>query len=183
MKTRQLTMDAMLAAVCAVLANFALTFGNSMKFTFESLPIHVGALLFGPVDGVAIGCVGTLIYQMLRYGVTVTTVLWMLPYMACGLLVGWYAQQKRFVLNRRQTIFLVVLGELVVTLLNTGAIYVDSHIYGYYTPTLITGVLGIRLVICVGKAVAYGLLLPSVLDGVRRGLHLPQGGEVKKAGV
>ena len=167
MKTRQLTMDAMLAAMCAVLGYFSLTLAN-LKFTFEGLPVHIGALLFGPVDGLAIGTVGTAIYQLLRYGVTATTVLWILPYALCGALVGWYARRERFSLSTRQTVGTVVAGELLITLLNTAALYIDSHIYGYYTPTFITGGLGLRLAICVGKAVVYGLVLPGVLSPVRR---------------
>ena len=49
MKTKQLTLDAMLAAMCAVLGYVALDMG-SIKITFESLPILLGAMLFGPVD-------------------------------------------------------------------------------------------------------------------------------------
>lgn len=57
MKTRQLTIDAMLCAACAVLGYVALDLGN-IKVTFESLPILLGGLLFGPVDGMLIGGVG-----------------------------------------------------------------------------------------------------------------------------
>lgn len=171
MKTRQLTMDAMLAAMCAVLGCLALNFGN-LKFTFESLPIHIGALLFGPVDGMLIGGVGTLLYQLLRYGVTATTLLWILPYALCGLSVGWCARERGFSLSSRQTVVLIVLNELLITVLNTAALYIDSHIYGYYTPTFITGVLGLRLVICVVKAVAYGSVLPGVIRLLRQIFHL-----------
>ena len=41
MKTKQLTLDAMLAAMCAVLGYVALDMGN-IKITFESLPILLG---------------------------------------------------------------------------------------------------------------------------------------------
>lgn len=170
MKSRQLTLDAMLAAVCTVLANLALNFGN-LKFTFESLPVHIGALLFGPVDGAVIGGVGTMLYQLLSYGVTATTLLWILPYVVCGLFVGWYAGQREFSSSERQMFVPIVLGELLITALNTAALYIDSHIYGYYTPTFITGVLGLRLVICVVKAAAYGLALPGVIRPLRQTLR------------
>jgi ECF transporter S component (folate family) len=172
MKTRQMTVDAMLAAVCAVLANFALGAVN-VKFTLESIPVHIGALLFGPVDGMLIGTVGTLIYQLLRYGLTATTALWILPYVLCGAVVGGYARKKRFDLGKVETVALIVAAELLVTLCNTGAIYVDSHLYGYYTPTLITGVLGLRLAICVVKAAVYGLILPELVRTLKRALRWP----------
>jgi ECF transporter S component (folate family) len=166
--TRQLAIDAMLAAMCAVLGYLSIDL-NNLKFTFESVPILIGALLFGPADGAAIGLVGTLIYQLLRYGVSATTVLWIAPYVLCGVLVGWYAKRRRFELNQTQTVVIVVLGELLVTLLNTGVIYVDSKLYGYYTPTLITGALALRLLICVGKALVYSFALPPLLSALRRG--------------
>lgn len=166
-RTRQLAIDAMLAAMCAVLGYISLDF-ISLKITFESVPVLIGALLFGPLDGAAIGLVGTLIYQLLRYGVSTTTLLWILPYVLCGLLVGWYAKAHRFELTQAQTLFIVVAAELMVTLLNTGVIYIDSKLYGYYTPTLITGSLALRLAICVGKAVVYSFALPPLLAAVRK---------------
>ena len=44
-KTRQLALNAVLAAMCAALGYLSLDFGN-LKITFESVPILIGALLF-----------------------------------------------------------------------------------------------------------------------------------------
>ena len=167
MKTRQLTIDAMLCAMCAVLGYVALDLG-SIKLTFESLPVLLGALLFGPVDGMFIGGIGTLLYQLVRYGVTATTLLWILPYVVCGLLVGAWARRRDFSLSRRETVILVVAAELVITVLNTVALYVDSKLFDYYFPGFILGALGLRLVICVVKAIAFGMLLPSLTEVLRR---------------
>lgn len=175
MKTRQLTLDAMLCALCAVLGYVALDLG-SVKLSFESLPILLGAVLFGPVDGMLVGGMGTLIYQLLRYGVSVTTLLWIAPYIVCGLIAGAWARANDFRLSRAQTLALVITAELSVTLLNIIPIYVDSHIYDYYYPGIILGVLALRLVICVAKAAAFGLILPELAETIRRvfGGLLPQ---------
>ena len=176
MKTKQLTLDAMLAAMCAVLGYVALDMG-SIKITFESLPILLGAMLFGPVDGMLIGGIGTLIYQLLRYGVAVMTPLWILPYVLCGLLVGWWAKRKDFSLSARERIVLVVLGELLVTVLNTGVLYLDSKLMGYWFPGFISGMLALRLAVCVVKAVVFALVLPSLMQAAglalrgRRQIH------------
>lgn len=172
MKTRQLVIDAMLCAVCAVLGYIALDFGN-LKITFESLPVLLGALLFGPADGMLIGGVGTLIYQLLRYGLSPTTPLWIVPYVVCGLLVGAWSRRKNGELDRRQTVVLVVAAELVVTMLNTLALYVDSKIFSYYFPGFILGALAWRLVICVVKAAAFGLILPGLAGTIRRTFSVP----------
>jgi len=172
--TRQLTLDAMLAAMCAVLGYLAIDTGT-VKITFESVPVLLAALLFGPLDGMAVGLVGTLVYQLLRYGVSVTTPLWILPYVLCGLIVGLAAKKKGFALSQGQTVLFVVIAELVVTLLNTFTLYVDSKIYAYYFPGIITGALALRLALCVAKAVAYAYLLPLLLKPIRKLLQTGTG--------
>ena len=167
MSAKRLAINGMLAAMCAVLGYLSLDFGN-IKVTFESLPILLGALVLGPVDGLAIGGVGTLLYQLLRYGITVTTPLWILPYVICGLLVGLYAKRKGFRLSPREILVVVMGNEFIITLLNTGVIYVDSHIFGYYTPALIFGALALRLVICVARGVAFGLVLPVLIRNLEK---------------
>jgi len=164
-------MDAMLAALCAVLGYVSLDLGN-LKVTFESLPILLGALLFGPLDGMAVGGVGTLIYQLLRYGVSVTTPLWMLPYIVCGLTAGLYARKHGFELGRGQTAAVVVGSELLVTVLNTGVLYLDSKIFDYYSPAFIFGSLGLRLVICVVKAAVFSAILWGLVRDMRRAMRL-----------
>ena len=166
-RTGRLSADAMLAAMCAVLGYLSLDFGN-LKITFESVPVLIGALLFGPADGAAVGLVGTFIYQLARYGVSATTALWIAPYVLCGALVGWYAKRHGFSLAQGEVLFTVVTNELLITALNTVALYIDSKIYGYYSPVYIFGSLTLRAVICVGKAVAYSFALPPLLRAIRR---------------
>ena len=163
----QLVTDAMLCAVCAVLGYLAIDL-TSIKITFESLPILIAALLFGPVDGITVGAVGTLIYQYLRYGFTATTFLWMLPYIVLGFIAGFYAKKKKSRMSATELGVLTVLCELVVTLLNTLVILIDSKIYGWYYPTLITGSLVIRLVVCIVKAIVFGVILYPLLTAIRR---------------
>ncbi len=167
---RHLTIDAMLAALCAVLGYLAVDL-VSVKVTFESLPILLGALLLGPLDGLLVGGVGTLLYQLLRYGVSATTPLWMLPYMLCGLLVGAYARRRGKPLRRGETVAVTAAGELLITLLNTAVIYIDSKLFGYYTPGLIWGSLGLRLALCAVKAAAFGAVLPGLMGPLRRALE------------
>lgn len=170
-KTRQLAFDAILAAMVAVLGFIALDF-ISIKVTFESVPIFIGALLFGPADGFAIGFVGTLIYQLLRYGVSVTTVLWIVPYALCGFLAGLYAKKKQFCFNIKSMLIVVISLELLITLLNTCVMYLDSKIYGYWFKGFIAGSLVLRLVICIVKSVAYSFVMEPLLKAIRKNLKL-----------
>ncbi len=171
-RTRRLALTGMLAALCAVLGYVSLDLGN-LKFTFESLPILLGALLFGPLDGFAVGAVGTLIYQLLRYGISATTLLWIAPYALCGLLAGLWARARSFCMGRAAVLALVISNELLITLLNTGVMYLDSKIYGYYSFAYIFGSFFLRIGICVVKAAAFGVLLPVLLPPLRRALRRP----------
>ena len=159
---RRLAADAMFAAMVTVLGLVSISTGN-LKITVEALPVFLGALLLGPVDGLAIGGVGTLLYQLLRFGVSATTALWIAPYVLLGLCVG--------AVSPRQLALLAVLGELGITVLNTGALYVDSLIYGYYSPVFVFGTLPLRLAICAGKGIVLALLLPTLLRVARRALQ------------
>ena len=172
-KTRRLAVDAMLAAMCAVLGALSIDLGN-LKITFEGFPVLLGALLFGPLDGLAIGGIGTLVYQLLRYGVSVTTPLWILPYMLAGLLVGLIAKGEEEPSLKRLALA-VFSSSLLIFLLNTLVLYLDSKIYGYYSPVYIFGSFLPRLVICLGKAAAYTALLPELLRVSRRVLKHGRG--------
>ena len=177
MKTRKLALNAVLAAMCAALGALALDL-NSIKITFESFPILLGALLFGPLDGLAVGFVGTLLYQLLRYGVSVTTPLWILPYMLAGLVTGFYAKRRGFSLTANQTVGIVMAAEVLVTALNTLVMYIDARIYGYWFPGFISAMLLPRSAVCIGKAIVFGLVLPKLCARVRRAL--PGEGETKR---
>lgn len=171
----QMAIDAMLAAMCtAIAALITLKLGGNLEITFESVPVHIAALLFGPVDGMIVAGIGNFIYQLLfsGYGLTATTALWILPYIVCGFIVGAYARRRDYRLTRAQLVFIIVVSELCVTLLNTFALFVDSKLFGYYSAAFVFGTLALRLVICVAKAVCYGLLLPALLQPLRKALHL-----------
>ena len=105
--------------------------------------VFLGALLLGPVDGLAIGGVGTLLYQLLRFGVSATTALWIAPYVLLGLCVGAVSARHGYACTPRQLALLAVLGELGITVLNTGSLYVDSLIYGYYSPVFVLSLIHI----------------------------------------
>lgn len=161
---RRLATDAVLAAMVVVLGYLAIT-TNAVKISFETLPILFAALALGPLDGLIVGGVGTLIYQMLLYGFSLTTALWILPYLACGLVAG--AMGKALSKEGKSMFLICTSSELVVTILNTLAIYVDSKIYGYYFPGLITGALLLRLGIAIAEGIAFALVLPPLLKRVR----------------
>ncbi|MBQ5672382.1 MAG: ECF transporter S component, partial [Oscillospiraceae bacterium] len=94
-QTKKMATNAMLSALCAVLGFIAIDMWT-MKITLESFPVNMGALLFGPVDGAIIAFLGSSIYQILKYGFSATTLLWILPGVISAFLLGLYAKKKEF---------------------------------------------------------------------------------------
>ena len=165
-KTKRLALDAMLAAMFVVLSLFSIRLPG-MKITLDSLPILVGAALLGPLDGLAVGLIGSFLNQMITYGFTATTLLWIIPAGLRGLLVGLYAKRRGFDMSLRQTVFITVATALLVTALNTLFMYVDSWVYSYsYAAALPT--LALRIVAGVITAVLFSLILPAILAALRR---------------
>lgn len=169
-KTKRLTTLAMLIALYVVLSILTPIKLQNFKFTFEALPILVGALLFGPLDGFIIGTVGSFIYQLLfsGYGLTVTTPLWILPHAASGLLVGWYAKKINFKYSLQSVAVIAIMSALLVTALNTLALYLDSKIFGYYSKALVFASLPVKILTGIILSVLFALILPELLKRVRK---------------
>ncbi len=165
-KTKRLAVDAMLAAMFVVLSLFSISLPG-MKITLDSLPILVAAALLGPLDGLIVGLIGSFLNQMITYGFTATTLLWILPAGLRGLLVGLYAKRHNFDMTLRQTVFITIVTALLVTALNTFFMYVDSWVYSYsYAAALPT--LALRILAGIITAVLFSLLLPAILTALRR---------------
>ena len=162
-----MTFDAILMALCVVLGLVSIDLGN-IKMSFEDLPIIVGALLFGPLDGFLIGTLGTFLNQMIRYGFSATTVLWILPLTLCGLTAGWMMKKADFAPKRKTLLAIILMACIVVTAFNTLAIFVDSRMYGYYTPAFIIAPLLPRFGISVVKAIVYWAFMPALLEALRK---------------
>ena len=126
MSTRKMVTIAMLTAVYVVL-NFAGTVRLGwINISVASLPVIVGAMLYGPVGGLLVGLLGAFMGQLLTYGVTATTILWILPQAARGLLVGVYAKHCGYKFSSGQ-LTLALIG----TALEQGANFFDhADIYG-----------------------------------------------------
>lgn len=165
MKTKQIAIDAMLAAMCAVLGYVSLDLGN-MKFTFEAFPILLGALLLGPVDGMIIAAVGTGIYQILKYGLMSTTILWIIPYVIYALYVG--------LLRKKNLWFVVFSSGIIVTLLNTGVIYLDSIIWDYYTFAYVFGSFIFRIITSLIKSLLVVLIIKKIWNSIEKVLKNSQ---------
>lgn len=166
MNAKRLTTNAVLIALYVVLSFVSLNFGF-LKLSFALLPVFLSALCFGAVDAIAVGAVASFIQQMLTYGFTATTVLWMLPPIVLGALVGLYARSKQFDMTIRQHAFIIAIGCLTVTTINTVVMLIDGWVYGY--PVAFTfSVVSLRYVSSIAMAVIYTIVVPRVVTLIRR---------------
>lgn len=167
-KTRRFTTLAMLIAINVVLCALApLKLGN-FKFTFEAFPILVAGIVMGPIDGLIVGTLGSTIYQIFLsgYGLMPTTPLWILPHAISGLTVGLYANRNNYRLDNKQLIFISVLSSLIVTVLNTVAIYIDSKVYGYYSFAYVFGSIIIKIITGIILAIIYSLIISKLIKSI-----------------
>lgn len=170
MNTKRLTNLALLIAVYVVLAVMTPIRLINFKFTFEAFPVLIAGILMGAADGCLVGLLGSAIYQIFAsgYGITLTTPLWILPHALSGFLVGLLAEKWRDKLDFVHLTFICSLSSLCVTAFNTLALYVDSRMFGYYSKKLVFGALFVKIVTGILLAVIYSLILPKLIDRLKR---------------
>ena len=66
-------------ALHIVLESLSIRIGNDYKITFSGLPIIIIAILYGPFAGFVVGLIGSVLSQILTFGITATTIYWIWP--------------------------------------------------------------------------------------------------------
>ena len=173
---KRIALNAVMAAVFVALSLVSFIIAG-VKVTLEGLPVVICAILYGPVDAAIVGGLGKFINQMLTFGMTPTTVLWILPAVVQGLVTGIGVVVLRKLLRdhrfENKGYFLGVLavcavGGMLAAVLNTLAYYVDSKMFGYYDYFLVLGVFWIRLVINAGFGILMGNVAMSITHVLKR---------------
>jgi ECF transporter S component (folate family) len=174
--TRRLALNAVMIALYIALSTLAIPLGG-LKLTVEHLPVIITALLFGPLDALLVGAFGELINQMLTFGFTPTTILWMAPAMFRGLSMGLCAKYlanhaglTAVIEKKLPVAFLVicVISGLLCSLLNTFTLYVDSKMFGYYSYAMVFGVLWVRLATSAVSSVLMAVVSKPVVIALRK---------------
>ena len=161
-----------MTALYLPLARLAIEIGT-VKLSLGSLPVTVLALLTGPVEAALAAALGELLKQMLTYGFTVTTLMWIFPNAVRGLLVGLYAKKHGLDLTMKQTAGIVLATSLLVTALNTVALYIDSQIF-HYPISLTVGAIALRFLSSVVMAAVYTLVTPRTVALLHRANASPR---------
>ncbi len=164
---RRMTYCAVLIAAYFLLSLFEIKLWN-FRITLKALPVLLSGMLFGPVPGLIVGGMGEFIAQLLsEYGLTATTLLWILPHAASGFVVGLLSKAIKYDFTFLKVAVIDIISALLVTLLNTFAMYVDSKMFGYYSKAFVFGALGLKIVTGILTAVVFAAILPSLIKALQ----------------
>ncbi len=156
----KIVIASVMGALSIVLEKFSFYIGGTYKITFYGLPLMFTSLMFGPSIGLLTGIVVGFISQLTSlYGLSLTTPLWMLAPIiwgfCCGLLFKKITNQKFTIIN---TIIIVIITSILVTIVNSGVMYLDALIFQYtIEQTIITIIIKCLISLCM--AIPYSALL------------------------
>ncbi len=169
--TNKITINAMFIAMYVVLEMFVSIKLGNMKITFDALPIIISSVLFGPVSGLVVGLLGSFICQMLSFGITLTTILWIIPAGIRGLIIGLYAKKNNYQVDPKRLMCVIIATSVLITILNTGSLYIDSKLYGYYAFGFVFGTFVLRIVTGIVIGIVHGIITPICVSAIKRGLR------------
>ena len=168
-QTRKLVTNAVLIALHVILCQVAtINIGNSLSITLSGITESIAGLLFGPISGGLVGLLGSFLNQLIRYGLSVTTVLWILPAGMKGLLCGWFAKSNRYEMNPLKIYWVLIVTSVVVTSMNTTIMIVDATIFGYNTQATVLAQMGIRYLNGALTSLAYMLIAVPLLKNLQK---------------
>ncbi len=164
----RLTTNAVLTAMYGIFSTFLTIKFSNTQVSLSSLPVIISGILFGPLDGFAVGLGGGFMEQLL-YGLSPTAPLWIMPAALQGLFVGTAAYLLRKRLNTPVTVSIVVISEILLTTLNTIVFYLDAKIIGYPVKSLYL-LVPVRALSCVFRTVITGTLVILLIQTLRKTL-------------
>lgn len=172
----RLTIDALFVALYVILgAYLSFKLPGAIQISFSTLPVLLCAFLLKPADAVAVAVMGNFLEQVLDpspYGFA-TLAIWLIPGAVQALVAGFGAQLcKKADSKKKAVAFMlaaIVCSEILLTLLNTGALYLDGYLLGYPVKALHL-LLPMRLVNMAVRAALGCVLVPILTVPLRRAL-------------
>ncbi len=172
--TRRLVMDAFFAALYFVFARFVSIDTPIVQISFSSFPIIFCALMLGTRDALLVAFVGSYLEQVTSpYGLSPTTPLWMLPVILLALFAALFGRLLPRPLEIKKTgrllplLVIILCGELLLTVTNTAALYIDGWVMHYPVKAL-DAIALTRLINCAVRAAINCVVLPLLLPPVQK---------------
>ena len=174
---KRMALNAVMVALYIVISTFFAINLGPLKITFEALPVILCAIAFGPVDAILVGFLGEFINQMLTFGFTPTTLLWVLPIVVRAAIIGLAVVLMKKKLGvealsgAKNSVILVVvsvIAGIVHSSINTVAFYVDSTMFGYYSYALVFGSFWLRIIAGVISSVVMTVVVLPLITALKR---------------
>ena len=164
----RLVLNALFVALYVVFSVFLAFKGKTIEVSWASLPILVCAFLFRPADAIAVAICGSFLEQLLTYGVSATTPLWMTPVILQALVASVAAYLLRKNMKLWKMIIIIAFSELLLTIANIGVSYVDALLFDYLEYLVID--IPVRLLNGGVRTVISSVLVPLLLLPLRKAL-------------
>ena len=173
-KIYRLVLDALMIAVYVVLGTYlSIKIPGVLQISLASLPVLLCAFLFRPSDAIAVAVIGNFLEQVLDpspYGFA-TLLIWLIPGALQALVASLGARTERQADNKRKATALILVtiicAELTLTLITTGAIYLDGYLLHYPVKALHI-IMPSRLLNCLVRTIIMCILLPLIIPPLRR---------------
>ncbi len=173
-KIYRIALDALFVALYVILGTFlSFKIPGAIQISFSTLPILLCAFLFRPSDAVAVAVVGNFLEQVIDpspYGFA-TLPIWLIPGVLTALVAALGARRARLASSPKAsavwTVIGIVCAEFVLTLLNTGALYLDGYLLDYSVKALHL-LLPTRLLNALVRSILSCVLVPLLLPPLRR---------------
>ena len=173
--TKRLCIIAILTALYFVLTIWLTIRIGNLRISLASLPILILAIMYGPLESAFAAGLGEFLNQLLTYGLTITTPIWILPPIIRALIVAFGCNliKKKYSTEdpwSKPVLFygLLIIAAIITTFANTGVTWLDSIIFHYYTFAYVFGDFVIRLVTGVLTAVVMATILPYIIKPLRK---------------
>lgn len=159
----------MFTALFIVLSIFGTIDLYGVKLTLQNLPLFIVAILYGPYAGAFCGFMGMFINQLITYGISITTIFWVIPHTLAGLITGFIFENKIVKMDRNfKFAVTIILMQFLITILNTVALFIDSKLFGYYSAVTVFGTFMIRIMTSFIISVIYSLIIPNIVFAIKK---------------
>lgn len=171
----RLSIDSMMAALYFVLAYFSIRLGNNLTISLGSLVIVLTSLLFDPLDSICVALIGESINQLAKYGISITTGLWLIPPLVRALTISItayiYKKKGYFLEDKKVAYFLtIIIAALFTTACNSGIIIVDAMLLDYPSSfTLVS--MGFRFLSSFITSIVVSIIAILIIKPLRKALR------------
>lgn len=169
---QKLCVCAVLSAMYVALEVLAMQIGkigfmDNYQPPISCFPLILSSVMFGPIWGTATGIIGSFLSQMLMYGITWSSFLWMMPTVIYSLVVAllFIAFKKSY-----KTLILAAefaISSLVLSFLNSAAYYYQNLI-AKLSNILLGLFLPFKLIMAIVFAIIFAIIAPPIIKRVKK---------------